>query len=128
MSGSENLTRRQECAIGALLCERTHEMAAKKSGVSAATLRRWLRLPAFRSAYREARRAAVESAIGQLQQATTEAVEALRRNIKCGAAGHEIRAALGILDHAVQGIELMDLLEEVENVKAQVAALEERQR
>jgi len=38
-------------------------------------------------------------------------VDALKRNLKSGQAGHEIRAAVAILDHAVQAVEVLDLAE-----------------
>jgi hypothetical protein len=84
MSGLEKITRKQEAAIGFLLTERTQEKAAEKAGVSPATLRRWLRQPAFIAAYRQARRVVVEGAFGQVQRATSNAVRTLVRNLRCG--------------------------------------------
>src|SRR5262249_27241768 len=101
----------------ALLTEPTHAAAATKAGVSEATLHRWLRLPEFQAAYRQARRSIVETAIGRLQQATGKAVEALERNLACQHPGSEIRAALGILDHAVKAVELLDVIERVEELE-----------
>jgi hypothetical protein len=123
----QKLTRTQEAVIAALLTEPTHAAAAAQAGVSEATLHRWLHLPQFQSAYRQARRAVVEVAIGHLQQVTVEAVEALQRNISCGHPPSEIRAALGILHHAVQGIELVDLAEQVEELSRAVHGVGEGQ-
>src|SRR5271163_1806791 len=95
----EKLTRKQEQAIAALLAEPTIDAAAEKAGVGLTTLKNWLKLPAFLAAYRGARRQVVEGALGQLQQATGEAVDALKRNLKSGQPGNEIRAAVAILDH-----------------------------
>jgi hypothetical protein len=120
MSGRNKLEGKQEALIAALLTESTHAAAAAKAGVSEATLHRWLHLFDFQNAYRQARRAVVEFAIGRLQQATVAAVEALQRNISCGHAPSEIRAALRILHHAVQGIELVDLAEQVEELSRAV--------
>jgi len=75
--GSTKLNRKQEAVIAALLTEPTHAAAAATAGVSEATLHRWLLLPEFQAAYRKARRAAVESAIGRLQQRAGKAVETL---------------------------------------------------
>jgi hypothetical protein len=105
------LGRKQEALLAALLTEPTLARAAAKAGVSEATVHRWLLLPEFQAAYRRARRQIVEAAIGQLQQATGEAVETLRRNLTCGHAGAEIRAAAAILDQAIRGLELVDLEE-----------------
>jgi hypothetical protein len=117
MSGRSKLTRKQEALIAALLTEPTHAAAAAKAGVSEATLHRWLHLPEFQAAYRLARRGVVETAVGRLQQSTTKAVEALERNLACGHPGSEIRAALGIIGHAVQAVELLDLVERLEELE-----------
>jgi hypothetical protein len=117
MSGKPKLNRKQEAVIAALLTEPTHAAAAAKARVSEATLHRWLRLPDFQSAYREARRRVVEGAIGRLQQVTNKAVDTLERNLACGQPGSEIRAALGVLDHAVKAVELVDLVERVEELE-----------
>src|SRR5438132_12035520 len=69
--------RKMEAAIAALLSQRNHEEAARESGVSKRTLSRWLKTPAFQSAYWEARRAAMFQANARLQQAASAAVSAL---------------------------------------------------
>lgn len=118
MPGGEKLSRYQDAAIAALLVEPTIAGAASKAGVNERTLRRWLAdCPEFISEYRAARRHAVEVAISQLQQATTEAVETLRRNLRCGSRHAEIRAAVAILDYAVKGVEIIDLEERLEEVE-----------
>jgi hypothetical protein len=117
----EKLPRKQEDAIAALLAAPTVTAAAELVGIGERTLRRWLRDAAFLNAYRHARRKVVESAIGRIQNATGEAVDALRRNLTCGRAGDEIRAAVAILDHAEYGVELLDLTELMEELETQVA-------
>src|ERR1700692_4320954 len=52
-------TRKKEEAIAALLNQRNIEEAAKSIGIGTQTLLRWLKVPEFQTAYREARRAAV---------------------------------------------------------------------
>jgi hypothetical protein len=52
--------------------------------------------------------------VAQLQQATGEAVAALRRNLTCGTPAAEIAAAKAIIDQSVKGVELIDLAERVE--------------
>lgn len=54
--------RKKEVAIAALLSQRNQEEAAQAAGVSKRTLNRWLRMPAFRAAYLDARRAAMSQA------------------------------------------------------------------
>jgi len=117
-----NTEMRQERAIVALLAEPSIEAAAKTAEVSDVTIWRWMKLPEFRSKLRDARRAVVEGAIGRLQQAATEAVETLRRNLTCGTPSVEVRAAATILDQAIKAIELFDVVERVEQLEARLAA------
>ena len=99
MSARAKIDCEGETLIAALLTEPTHAFAAAKAGVSEATVQRWQRKPDSLTAYRLARRAVVESAVGRLQQVTGEAVEVLRRNLTCGTPAVEIRAAVAILDN-----------------------------
>lgn len=118
MSGSpDRLTPRQHAAVSALLAERTQAGAAQRAGVSEATLRRWMRDPAFLAAYRAARRSIMDGVVTRLQQVAEAAVGALERNLTCGRPGDEIRSAVAILDHAARGLELGDLLERVEELE-----------
>jgi hypothetical protein len=69
--------RKKEAAIAALLSQRNQEEAAQTAGVSKRTLNRWLGMPAFQAAYRDARRAAMSQANARLQQTASAAVSAL---------------------------------------------------
>ncbi len=110
MKGSgAKLERKQELAIVALLQQPTVEAAAEVAGVADVTLWRWMQQPEFTDRYRAARRQVLEQAIAQLQQASGEAVETLRRNLTCTVASVEVRAALAIIDQAVKGAEVLDL-------------------
>lgn len=118
MKAKTSKRRQYDLAIAFLLTEPTIAAAAEKAGVSEGTLIRWMKDPGFDAAYRQARRKVVERSIGRLQQASGEAVEALQRNLQCGAPPAEIAAARAILDKAIQGLEISDL-------QAKVARLEE---
>ena len=74
----QKFRRQQETAIVALLSQPTLDEAAKYAKVGGATLWRWLKRPDFQEAYRQARREALGQATGQLQQAASLAVSALR--------------------------------------------------
>jgi hypothetical protein len=107
----QKLTGKQEALIAALLTEPTHAAAASKAGVSEATLHRWLRLPEFQAAYRQARRELVEAAVGRIQAATGSAVDALVTVAKSGAKDSDrVRAAVALLDHAFRGLHDADAL------------------
>jgi hypothetical protein len=100
-------SRKQEVLIAALLTEPTHAAAAARAGVSEATLGRWLRMPAFQAAYRQARRELVEAAVGRIQAATGQAVDTLVSIAKSGARdGDRVRAAAALLEHAFEGFDL----------------------
>jgi AcrR family transcriptional regulator len=107
----------KEKALAALLKNSTISEAAKDCGLSAETIYRYLKDKEFISDYRNARRQVVENSITQLQQASGEAVETLRRNLSCSNPQAEIRAAQIILDNALKGVELVDILERLETIE-----------
>ncbi len=107
----QQLTRKEEALIAALLTESTHTAAAAKAGVSEATLYRWLNLPDFRTAYRRARRQLVECAVGRIQAATGQAVDTLVAVAKNGAKESDrVRASIALLEHASRGLADADTL------------------
>jgi hypothetical protein len=111
MPGGEKLTRTQEKAIAALLTKPTVKAAAEAAGVGERTLRGWLKDPGFVSAYRQARREVVESAIGRIQAATGTAVDTLVTVANSGAKDSDrVRAAIALLDHAFRGLTNADTL------------------
>jgi DNA-binding MurR/RpiR family transcriptional regulator len=114
----ERRSRKQEQAIAALLAEPTIAAAAARVGVSEVTVARWLREPSFAAAYRKARRDVVEQAVGRLQQAAGEAVDALKGNLTAANPAAVNSAARAILEHAIKGVELVDLAERVEALEA----------
>lgn len=115
----EKLSRKQELAIISLLMEPTITVAAEKTGVSEATLWRWLQQEQFQEAYREAKRQAVAQAIARLQQVSSEAVNTLREIMLDGEAKDTARvtAAKAVLEMAVKGIELDDLVARIETLE-----------
>ncbi len=110
---------RQENAIAALLTERNVADAARVAGIGSATMLRWLRLPEFQEAYREARRGVFQQSVARLQQGTTEAATALLEIVVDSDAppSVRVRAAEAILSHSAKAIE-------IEDIEARVSALE----
>jgi hypothetical protein len=107
----QKLTGKQETLIAALLTESTYAEAAEVAGVSEATVHRWLLLPEFSSAYRQARRQLVEGAIGRIQGAAGKAVDALVEITEGGTKESDrVRAAVALLDHAFKGLKNADTL------------------
>jgi transposase-like protein len=112
--------RKKEEAIAALLTQRNIEEAARSIGVAPNTLLKWLKLPEFATAYREARRAAYGQAVARLQQGTSAAATTLLKTLIDPAtpASVKVRAAEAIFNHAAKAIEIEDL-------EARVTALEQ---
>jgi hypothetical protein len=115
---TNELTAKQTKAIAALLAEPTIKAAAAAIGVGERTLHVWLENTAFTTAYRTARRASVQHAIGQLQQASAIAVSTLVDLMAFGSPHVRLGAASKVLDLAIKAVELEDLA-------ARLAALEE---
>jgi hypothetical protein len=111
------LGRKRAIAVAALLSEPTHAEAARKAGVSLATLGRWLADPDFARAFRAARRRVVDAAVTRLQQVTMSAVLTLDRNLCCGKPAVEVAAARAVLEQALRSVELGDLLQRVEELE-----------
>jgi DNA-binding transcriptional MerR regulator len=107
----EKLSRKQDQALTALVTCPSITEAAAQCELAEVTLRRWLKQDGFQAAYREARRAVVQHAIVQVQQATGEAVETLRSVMQDNEspASARVSAAKTILETAVKAIELEDL-------------------
>jgi hypothetical protein len=107
----QKLTSKQESVIAALLTEASYAAAASKAGVGQRTLYRWLLLPAFQAAYRQARRTLVETAVGRIQAATGQAVETLLAVARKGRRDSDrVRAAIALLDYALRGVSAADTL------------------
>lgn len=121
----EKLSRKKELAISALITEPSISKAAKTAGIGEATLWRWLQIPEFQRAYRQARRQAVSQAVARLQQASSEAVEALSSvmNDTEAPASSKVSAAKAVLELSFKAVELEDLesritiLEEAFNIE-----------
>jgi hypothetical protein len=115
--------REREEAIAALLTQRNFEEAAGAAGIGTQTLIRWLKLPEFQAAYREARQAAVSESNARLQPASSAAVSTrLKIMVDVNApALARVHAADRILERAKQGVEN-------EEIEVRVAALEQTAR
>jgi len=111
--------RKQEEAIAALLNQRNIDEAARAVGIASNTLLKWMKLPEFQAAYREARRAAFGQAVARLQQGTSAAATTLLKTLidPSTPASVKVRAAEAIFNHAAKAIE-------IEDVEARVSELE----
>src|SRR5947208_2259065 len=96
------LPRKQEAAIAALLQSRSVEEAAQVVQVSANTLRRWMELTEFRTAYLQARRIAVMQASARMQQNAAAAASVLLKLMADSTTppASRVRAAVCVLERA----------------------------
>lgn len=115
----DGLEPKQEEAILALLNEPSMARAAASVGIGERTLYRWLRDPAFGSAYREARRQAFRHAIALTQKYAPMAVATLAKVMADEQAPWtaKVAAATTILRFGREGIELDDLVERIEAIE-----------
>jgi transposase-like protein len=111
--------RKKEEAIAALLTQRNIEEAAKAVGIATNTLLKWMKLPEFQKAYREARRAAFSQSIARLQQGTSAAATTLIKLLLDPNTPASVRARVAdsIFAHASKAIE-------IEDIEARVSELE----
>ncbi len=107
----------KEKTLNALLNTNSIAEASKACKLSEKTIYRYLETEDFQKEYRKAGRSLVETSIGQIQKATSEAVETLKRNQHCEVPSVEVRAAQIILETAYKGIELMELEERLEKIE-----------
>jgi hypothetical protein len=116
--------RQMEQAIAALLTQPRIEEAARSIDVAPKTLLRWMQVPEFQKAYREARRAAFGQAIARLQQGTSAAATTLLKTmIDPGTpASVRVRAAEAIFNHAAKAIEIEDIEARVTELEQAAAA------
>jgi len=113
------LTPKQTRAMLAMLEHPTLRDAASAVGIGESTLYRWAQIPAFKSAYMDARREAVRQSIAHLQSATGEAVTCLRNvmNSKTGSDAAKVSAARAVLELALKAVEIEDLAERVQQLE-----------
>src|ERR1019366_3360630 len=103
--------RKQEEAIAALLTQRNIDEAAKAVGIATNTLLKWMKLPDFQKAYREARRAAFSQSIARLQQGTSAAATTLIKLLLDPSTPASVRARVAdsIFNHSAKAIEIEDI-------------------
>jgi hypothetical protein len=84
---------------------------------------RWLKLPEFQEAYREAKRAAFGQSIARLQHASSAAVSTLLKAMVDPATppSTKVRAADSVLSHSAKAIEIEDLEARVAEVERALA-------
>jgi hypothetical protein len=114
----EKRSRKQEQLIAALLSHPTIEAAAKSVGIADKTAWRWMKLPEFQATYREARREAMRQTTARLQEAATEAVDALRQVQRAGESeSARLSPARTVLEQAFKAVDLEDVQARLETLE-----------
>src|SRR6266496_1190778 len=95
----------------ALLSPRNVEEAARAADIDARTLYRWLKEPAFDTAYRTARRSAFSQAVARLEQMATAAVTTLGKVMldPNTPPSTKVRAADSVLNHTIKALDREDI-------------------
>lgn len=130
MATGDTLDFRKEKAIQALLVTPTLKEAAKLSCLSLSTLNRYLKDPKFKKQYREARKQTMETATGQLQAGSREAVHALMEIIRNPKTKDyaKVQACSKVIEMAYKALEMetaldiQERLEELEEGKGQAVS------
>jgi len=118
---ANDLTAQQHRAIISLLQCNAHKDAAAQAEIDERTLRRWLALPHFRKAYRAALNEFATEGIAQAMKTTSEAVAALRANLK--ASGNvSNRAAQILLEVVLRSTDKFEVLDRLDALEAKEAA------
>jgi hypothetical protein len=119
MSANGKLSRKKHLLIAELLQRPTIREAAEAVKLGEATAHKWLRDPTFQRCYRAAREQIVEFSISQIQKASSEAVEVLRRILhdNTAPASSRVSASKIILELSLKGLEVTDILERIDSLE-----------
>jgi arginine/lysine/ornithine decarboxylase len=96
-------------AVVALARGATSEEAARESGVSGRTVRRWMEDPDFQIEVRDTRTEILSTAVGQLAAGAAEAVTTLRAALRDADGRNRVQAARTLLDAVLSLRESLDL-------------------
>lgn len=120
--GSESSEAKWAKAAAAVISEPTLAGAAKKAGISTRTLERFMAEDGFRALLRRARGQLLAAAVNRLLALLPDAGRALKRAL-ARKDGASLKAALGVFDRALKGVEVLDLAGDVESLRAELEEL-----
>jgi DNA-binding MurR/RpiR family transcriptional regulator len=120
------LSRRHEGVIVALIAHPKITDAAKAAGVSESTVWRLMQRPEFQQRYKQAQDEALNSALGSIQGAATEAVATLREIASSGKVeAARVQASKTILDFTFKVRQQFELEERLKLLEAALKRREE---
>jgi DNA-binding MurR/RpiR family transcriptional regulator len=111
---------KQEAALAALLAHPTVRDAARAANVAEGTIWRYLSDPTFSEHYKKARRQVTEHLIARLTSDSTKAARVLLEVAEDtnAPASARVSAARTIIEQALKGAELRDLMERIDALEA----------
>jgi hypothetical protein len=107
----------KEKVLTALLSSPSIAEASRTSGLSEASIYRYLKDTEFKTEYTSARRRIFEQNIFKLQLLHTGAVDTLERNLNCEIPNVEVRSAQIIIESNRRDFELFDVLSRLEKIE-----------
>lgn len=110
----------QRAAIEALTVGKNQTEAAAIAGVQARTVRRWLADPTFVAELHAAQDRALGDVVRRMREGMASALDVIEGLMASDEvkAGVRLRAALGLIDRAFRGAELVELTERVAELEA----------
>jgi hypothetical protein len=119
------MSAKMRAAIMAVLTARSLAVAAAQVGIAERTLTGWLQDADFQRELRATQRRLLERGLGQLQALIGDAVATLRDCLSADRPADRIRAAGTVLDAAMRGVQLLDLVEQVKALEEWRATVEQ---
>ena len=126
---ADALNIRQDRFLKALLESPSIEKACKLAGINKSTGYKYLKDTRFMAEYRALRREAMQQVTARLQKASEEAVAVLTEvmNDKEAAPNARVQSAKNVLDIAYKSIELDDIQEQLDELRATVGEAYEKE-
>src|SRR4051812_46934311 len=114
---TDALTPRQARFVAAWCAHPLLVDAADAAGVSIASAKRYARHPTVLAAFRGEAHAVGADALTGVAGLAPAALDALRRNLRCGVPGVEVRAAVAVLDVLTRADDVLALAERVADLE-----------
>ncbi|SCA63584.1 hypothetical protein SCG7086_AW_00210 [Chlamydiales bacterium SCGC AG-110-P3] len=121
MTGKYNAVARKQKALPLLLEGRPIREVAESVGVREREIYRWLEDPLFKRELHQRRKELLDGVVAQLQSAMNISVQTLVALLKDESAMVRLRAANGLLGHAVKYLDLYSIQERLDALEAKVS-------
>ena len=123
--GAFHLPANQVRVLNSLLRTTSIEKASEDSGLSTATIKRYLADDTFAAVYRQQRMIVLASTVAGLTSLGSEAVEKIKDAMSSGDPNTELRAACRVLDYITRLVELERRIRDQDEIEERLRRLEE---